>query len=81
MPDKNGQIARGDLIAPRGQLRIVKKNMKDGNISSVIIVGNFPDHDYAIMAIQCFREDNKASGRDDIFILCDDQGNEIYLGE
>ena len=59
MPDKNGQVTSTDFIAPRDQLRIVKKNMEDGNVSSVSIVGDFSDHDYAIWLYNVFARTTK----------------------
>lgn len=72
MPDPNGQITPEDCIAPKGQYRIMKESMNDGELSIVADIRNESDAKFIFSHLLEEYPDEEC-----VITMYDDHGNEI----
>ena len=67
MPNEHGQITREDFKAPRGEFRIIREEMSDGELS---IIADFTTRNFAEWVMTHLREEKG----EDVYTLCDENG-------
>jgi len=68
--DEYENLTEDDFTAPEGQFRIMKEDVSDGELE---IVADIRRYNFALTFLKALIEEND----EDMFTLCDDQGNAI----